>query len=322
MKKKTNSGAKPKKSRKKKVAPAQSDLMSDIIEGTPEIQTAIAESETKPAPKIKMTSWFDDRFYRIENEAGEVKYFPSVTSVLSATPKPFLYRWRGDVGNELADKRMMEAGDRGTRIHHACYAISNKGCVIFNPWQSPNYTKAEIDALQSEYFDRPFVILPNQEEMYQVTKFDAWLKTVKPEIITSEAIVYSLQHEIAGTLDYLFKIQEGDYLVAGKQPLHLEAGLYIADLKTSKQLDDDHYMQIAAYAKLAQETGFEIKGAMLIHTTADTKFGIEGLTTKLSLPEQIETDWQDFLSVKQVFKRKFANNKPTIFEFPAILRGE
>ena len=58
-------------------------------------------------PEKKMIEWFDQHYYKIAED-----FFPSVTTILSASPKPHLAFWRGDVGNEEASRIMKEAGER------------------------------------------------------------------------------------------------------------------------------------------------------------------------------------------------------------------
>lgn len=57
----------------------------------------------------------------------------SVTTALSVLRKPFLERWRGDIGNDAADYIMEEAGDLGSEVHDIAEAI-NRG----EAWSAPN----------------------------------------------------------------------------------------------------------------------------------------------------------------------------------------
>lgn len=93
---------------------------------------------------IDRVSWYDDRFYKIttrEQPEGLTcfeapnglfhVYLPSTTTKHGIINKPFLAKWRGDIGNELADKKMHESQDRGTRIHYALEVLFNGGTVEF-----------------------------------------------------------------------------------------------------------------------------------------------------------------------------------------------
>lgn len=273
------------------------------------------------APKITMIDWFDDHFYKIEID-GNIDFLPSVTTINGgAYPKPFLARWRGDIGNEAADKKMMQAADRGSRVHHACYVFANGGIVIYNPpIRNSFFTDEHIAQIRKDNFQKPVVVIENQDEMYQLYKFQKWWEAVKPNMLLSESIVYSLEHKFAGTLDYVMQIETGEYDIAGSKPLSLEKGNYIVDLKTSAQITDDYYLQIAAYsAALREGLAIEIIGGLIIHTNATTKTGIEGLTTKLRTKDELDSDFQDFLNVKKVWDRTLSSQKPKLFTFPNII---
>lgn len=51
--------------------------------------------------------------------------YPSITTVLSAFPKPELLKWRQRVGEEQANKITKEATTNGTRIHAICEDFLN-----------------------------------------------------------------------------------------------------------------------------------------------------------------------------------------------------
>lgn len=52
------------------------------------------------------------------------KLYPSVTTILSIIRKPYLERWRGEIGNDDADFIMEEAGELGSEVHNIAEAIS------------------------------------------------------------------------------------------------------------------------------------------------------------------------------------------------------
>ena len=168
--------------------------------------------------EIKMVEWFDQHWYKInymnESDKEVIDYLPSVTTKLRVVAKPFLAYWRGDIGNREADMRVFEASERGIRIHHAWYTMTTGGAVIYQPVQRPNYTQSDIDNLTSEYAGN-LAIVRYQDEMYDLFKLSKWLEIVKPKIIASELINYSLKNKDAGTADNLFFIEEGEYLING-----------------------------------------------------------------------------------------------------------
>ena len=277
----------------------------------------------------KMIQWFDDHYYRVVTGTADdgteiVDYLPSATTKLQAYPKPFLARWRGDVGNREADKRVRESGDRGTRCHYAASLLCNGGTILYNPFNRPTYTPEAIKEIITSQ-DREVFIVQDQEEMLHIWKFQRWMQVVRPRIIGVDLVVYSLKWRDAGTIDFVFDIDEGDYAVAGK-PIHIPGGRYVVDLKTGSAIWEEYNLQVADYRECYNE-GLEaeakkIDGAIIIHTNATTKGGIKGLTTKVINGVQLELDFEDFRHVSAIWERENGHKKPDIFEFPSLLKLE
>lgn len=292
-------------------------------------------------------SWFDDRYYRIDmeqavsgnfvivKESGQYKvmdrdipifetrerhvFFPSSTTLLGAYPKPRLTRWRGDIGNQAADYAMETAAEKGSSIHHACYTYANNGVVVY---QSPVrvFTQAEIENFKRLY-DGNVRVLYSQEQVLCVDRFVRWWNAVKPSLIGSEDTVVSFRHQYAGTCDYILRIEGGLYNINGSTPLRLEAGLYIVDLKSGKNIWDEHTLQLASYVKAFEEDGSvgPFRGALIVHLAAQTRSGIPGVATTLVTREEIEHGFEDFLSVKKIWTRANADSKPRIYELPTLM---
>jgi len=288
--------------------------------------------------EVKQIDWFDQHFYRLNLDGNDI-YFPSVTTKLDAEAKPFLARWRGDIGNREADIIMRTKADRGSRIHFGWYLMTTGGTVIYNPFQRPNYTGEEIEKIAKE--SNGILILENQDEMYDLYKLQEWHKIVNPKVEANELIVYSLKNEEAGQLDKLMYIKEGEYMINGAKPLFIEEGLYVVDLKTGNTFPDNGFMQISAYKNCYEEmnkkgitdkiiTGIkslfnkqistEVKGGIIIHTGAKTKKGIEGLATYLRTSEELKEDYLDYRAVATVWERRKKNMKPRIFSFPTLIK--
>ena len=270
-------------------------------------------------PEIKQISWFDSRYYRIDFGNNRIEYYPSVTTKLNAEAKPFLARWRGDIGNREADIRMRESADRGSRIHYGWYLMTTKGAVIYNPFQNPNYTKEQVQEIESKA--NGILILENQDEMYDIYKLQEWHKIVQPKIEASELIVYSQKNKEAGQLDSLMYIKEGKYKINGATEVHIAEGLYVADLKTGKSMPDSAFMQISSYAACFMEmTKQKIAGGIVIHTGSKTKTGIEGLSTFVKTIDELKTDFENYRAVANVWERLFSNSQPKIFTFPSLIK--
>jgi hypothetical protein len=268
--------------------------------------------------KTKLVEFYDEHWYKVEDENG-VNYYPSVTTKLGIVAKPYLAKWRGDIGNREADMRLFDASERGKRIHDAWWTMTMGGAVIYNPTKHPNFTEEEITTLKAEH-GGIFYIVKYQDEMVQLNKLAAFLRIVKPEIIASEVIVYSHKYKEAGTIDNVFRIKEGEYLINGKKPLYLVGGVYIADLKTGNTLDDNAYMQMASYAKMWEErTGMAVAGTFGLHTGSKNKTGISGLGVNSRTLSEVLTDFDDFRNVSKMWERNHKDDKPQTYEFPAII---
>jgi hypothetical protein len=272
---------------------------------------------------IKLIEYFDDHFYKIELEDGKVEYLPSVTTKLGAAPKPFLARWRGDIGNREADQRMYDAANKGKRIHYAVNLFLNDGVIILNPFNHPNYSDEKIREIQSR-IDREVFILQDQDEMLHVSRFQEWLNRTNAKVIGTDMIVYDLTFKEAGTLDFAFEIEAGSYEVNGAKPLKLEKGIYIADLKTGSDVYDEAFMQIAAYTNMYFNCGenwpTNYKGSLIIHTGSKTRTGIPGLSTVHRNPAQVLDDYVNgFRHVAAIWDRQNENAMPRMLEFPALI---
>lgn len=268
--------------------------------------------------QIKMISYFNDHIYKITDN-GKDYYLPSVTTKLGIEKKPNLDRWRGDLGNREADLRMYEAAERGTRIHYAWFVYVMGGTVIYNPWQHPNYTDHEIQELKQKSLH--FMILTNQDEMLQLWKLQRFFESVNPIVKHAEMMVYDLSLGIAGTLDNALFIEKGTYDVNGSKKLVVPvSGLYIADLKTGKVVDDTVWNQLAPYAKAYQSMGHgEPVGAIVLHTGSTVKSGIPGLSVPLRTADQLEHDFLIYQKISDIWQERNPNFGPDIFEFPSLI---
>ncbi len=275
--------------------------------------------------EVKQIDWFDDHFYKIryENEAKiEVEdYIPSVTTKLGALAKPFLIGWYGDIGTREARLRTMEQADRGSRIHWAWETYTTGGVVIYDSPKTPIYTKEEVDKI-IESSKGNYLILRDQEEMYQMMKMEKFYKALDPISCASESIVYDIENRDAGTMDNLFEINSGEYEINGATLLKLGGGFYIFDLKSGNYLGKEARMQVACYAKCAVSMGLvpEIEGALIGHTASKTKKGIEGFSTVHLTQDDIEQEYQDYRDIARVWDRNFGTRKPTIRQIPGIIK--
>jgi len=74
------------------------------------------------------------------------------------------------------------------------------------------------------------------------------------------------------------------------------------------------YLQLAAYVRAVeeQENLPAIDGAILLHVNADVRSGLAGVKIILRTPEEIGSDFDDFLAVQKIWKRENETTKPKI----------
>ena len=273
--------------------------------------------------EIIYANWFDERFYRIKKNSEE-HYIASVTTKLGVERKFHLERWIGEVGWERAQSIKYESSERGKRIHFALSTYLTGGTVIFNDWRSPLYTDNDIKEMQKEGF---VFVLKDQGEMLDIWKLQQFFDLVKPKILHSEKIVYSIERDIAGTLDIAMEIEKGVYVSgSGKNSTVVdipETGVYIADLKTGKTVEDSVWRQLAPYALSYEEMGLgSPSGCLVLHSGATTEGGIPGLSVKLATRDELPPYLEDYEHLAAIWKRNNPNKGPVVFKFPSKIKKE
>lgn len=272
---------------------------------------------------MKQIKWFDSRYYEVITDNGR-EYFPSVTTILSVTPKPFLANWRGNIGNEEAGALTAEAIERGNYVHSLIEHINNGGVIIYQDELEPAYRESDISNLRKY---RSVKVVESQNLYIQAVRYAQLIEILKPVKILSERNVFSIKHKYAGTLDILMFLNEGTYnLPAGK--VNLEGGWYVCDIKSGKTVSQDAYLQIAAYAEAVKEDKLffdelnangDIAGGIIIHTNAQTKKLIPGLGVHISDAIEMRNNFNDFLKVYEVYKL-FPQSPPKTFDLPLMIQ--
>ncbi len=268
------------------VMPAKVDKSPKAIDGT-----NVTRMDTR-----------DGRFYEVVDNDGVIKHYPSVTTVLKAFPSDYLAQWRGNVGNEEADRVFKEAGERGTFIHKSFEDLLTGTAFHYR----------EIPAGQ-----RGFVI-DDQTLFIQLYRLAEFMRLVNPIVLASEQIVYNHEYEFAGTIDMLLDIEDGQYAINGRNPVYLPKGVYLVDIKTANSIHQTHHWQLGAYAHCLTAFGYIIKGTIILHTRSLNKGGIEGFGAKLRSQNEWKEDFYNFLKVKSVFD--INPKKPQIFNIPITIQ--
>ena len=268
-------------------------------------------------------SWWDSRYYPCIAPDGSEIYLPSVTTILGAVSKgDFLEKWRGDIGNREADLRMNEAGDRGSRVHHACFNVVHGGCAVFYPPWNKDLPKAdqEMIAELEKKHKGMIAYLPTQEEVVAVWRFKEWWKTLSPLMIGGDLKVASFEYGYAGALDYAIYLKKGVYRPKPGFIIQAEVdGTYIVDVKSGMK-SNSHRMQVAAYAKAYEELNQqEVAGGLIFYSNGKKAGGVETAETVFISKPQIKSEFDDFLSVLKIWQREHKNDAPVKFKFPSII---
>jgi len=119
-----------------------------------------------------------DRYYPVES-GGKITWYPSVTTVLSVINKPGLNFWRGNVGNEEAEKISSEAATLGKYVHAGCKKINEGGL--------PDDENPQVQELLVSYWD--------------------WHNRTVDQIFHVEEPVFSKRYQFAGTPDLICKLK-------------------------------------------------------------------------------------------------------------------
>lgn len=259
----------------------------------------LGKPEEKREVKVDRIEWFDDRFYRIE-EGKSVEFYESVTSFLGIINKPFLSRWRGDIGNDEADRRSNYAKWRGSRIHETINILLNEG-EFSNARQENGRHKLE------------------QDEWIQVLRFIDWVNIFSPQFLGTEVIVFSREYKTAGTLDFPCMIEKGEYKTGKTTKVEIpESGLYIGDLKTGKGVEDSHHLQTSHYADQynVMKLGKPV-GTFILHTNTDSQAGWK---MHVRTREEMNQDFQDSLHALKLYRRLNPNKTPKVFDMPITVK--
>ena len=180
--------------------------------------------------------------YKVFHKGVELFGTKGVTTVLNILDKPALVQWSANVTNEawinglagqVPDELLIaklskeaplawrikrdDAGDIGTLIQ---------------AWIE-KYIQAKIDGSQSP--GAPI----NDMIQKAVLRFIEWEKSEGISFVATEKKVYSLKHNVAGIVDFIYKTKDGK--------------MGIGDIKTSKGIYDSMFIQVSAYQYMLHE---------------------------------------------------------------------
>jgi hypothetical protein len=148
-------------------------------------------------------------------------WYPSVTTIMSAKPKPWLDAWREKWG-ALAERKTLIASAIGTEFHRCVEEWLNNGYYLVQP--------PTVDGVP--------MISTVFRVMGMMDSFIAWANSVDGKIDRTELKIISRKHVYSGTLDAVGTL--------GKKHV-------VYDWKTSGKIYPEMQLQLAAYAEAYNE---------------------------------------------------------------------
>ena len=148
-----------------------------------------------------------------------------------------------------------------------------------------------------------------------ILKFDEFWKQVKPTLIESEIHLFSDEAKIAGTCDLV---------------LEVDNEIWILDIKTSNSLHTSQDLQIAAYAKMWNETFEEKVVRAGILWLKSSKRGPDKSGKKIQgkgwevyeSSRSIEENWGFFQKILDLYHLENPDAKPAFESFPLSVKLE
>lgn len=241
----------------------------------------------------------DERFYiktlkDNPNGFSDYKFYPSSTWITAYYHKGVeLIKWIAKNGYNESELLKKEAGKKGSKTHYACADLMIGEKVNIDS----KYTN-KITGEQEEL---------TVEEYTNVISFGEWADITKPEVLAIEQTAFNEEHQYAGTIDYILRI---------------DGQVWIVDLKTSKSIWPPAKLQVSSYSHLEidlksrQITEEEWKNRKL----AILQIGYTKNKFKKYKFTEIEDKFDVFLSTKAIWANENANVSPKQIEYPTSLQ--
>lgn len=246
----------------------------------------------------------DERWYTVETENAETrlpefKFIPSVTWITGYVYKGIeFYKWLANKGWDQAEAIKAEAGDKGSRVHHACELLIAGKEVGMEIKLKTNGSEEEKELTPEEY--------------KAIVSFAAWFNKEMPEVVMNEVTIISLIHNFAGTVDFVCRIN---------------GQLWLIDFKTSQYIWPSMGAQISAYKHGVIEMAAEGRVPFTVEEAQQMKLGILQLGYRLNKRGYKLTELDDkfeslFLPAQQFWKEATVSEKPKQYELPIKVKLE
>lgn len=220
------------------------------------------------------------------------KGVPSVTWISQSYPKGIaFYKWLADKGWDEAEALKSAAGTKGSKVHLAIGDII-KGVEVRIDSKYLNKETGQLEELTLEECDC-------------ILSFKKWFDLVKPKVIALETVVFSDQHNYAGTVDFICEI---------------DGETWIIDFKTGQYIWPEYELQVSAYKRTIEnaENHFtEIKDVSNIRT-AILQVGYKRNKDGYKFTE-LEDKFMLFQAAQIIWKNEHGGEQPSKKDYPIIL---
>ena len=252
----------------------------------------------------------DGRFYPIPMEDGSIAQGKSVTTALGfVTVKSFLEEWQWEMRRELGmdglKKYMDKKAWEGTQVHD----------------MAEEYLR-RVENGEETYFEWTDDI--NKFIWKKFNQWVDWYKHRKPKVIWTEEKLYSREQLVGGRADALMEVEE-----QGSGWSFMPGGRGIFDYKTSKDFQEKHLLQIAAYIKMWEEmTGEKLDFGSVVVVGTTSKKGWKEVSIsrhkkhKGSGLNEIEHYWEGFKRINAMVDWTLSDLKPNDYEYPRYIVPE
>lgn len=175
--------------------------------------------------------------YKVTMESGETKP-KGVTTVLSKTLAKDLMQWAADMAADYLREKLPVITEEDLQAAAKAYTVKR---------DSGASTGTEAHALVETYLKgQPVSLAGSSEEAKNAYEaFVKWFEEATPTVIGVEEVIYSVEHQYAGTYDCLLEIDGVNYLCDLKTTN--------ASRKAPNGVYAENFVQLGAYARAHEE---------------------------------------------------------------------
>lgn len=258
-------------------------------------------TKTKP---VRKDSAIGGRFYEVDGES-----YPSVTHILSAAiAKPALINWAANTERAAVTEAAADLFEEWSKLivfpqmpresylstllvrlgtvkaHQK--ALAKGGEIGTQAHKLVEWTMRT--AIGAEAGPKPDV---SEKALWAFMAWEDWAKSVALKPVLIEQTVYSKVHGFAGTLDMLARVN---------------GELTLVDLKTSKSIYPEMFLQVAAYQKALEEMGYVVPTGRVILRLP--KLDTDPAFEVVDVPP-VEELFPVFLAAKELWKWSYQNDQ-------------